>query len=66
MRMDHSPIRSSFLVFANRGPELSRALRGLPFCISLKTHGATKFGQMVDKNMAQSRLVEGLVRIVLT
>ena len=24
------------------------------------------FGQMVDKNMAQSRLVEGLVRIVLT
>jgi aromatic-L-amino-acid/L-tryptophan decarboxylase len=47
---------------ANRGPELSRALRGLPFWISMKTHGATKFGQMVDKNMAQSRFLEGLVK----
>jgi aromatic-L-amino-acid/L-tryptophan decarboxylase len=50
------------IVFANRGPELSRALRGLPFWISMKTGGVTKFGQMVDKNMAQSRFLEGLVK----
>ena len=61
-----SPVPDSLtdspIVFANRGPELSRALRGLPFWISMKTHGATKFGQMVDKNMAQSRFLEGLVK----
>jgi glutamate/tyrosine decarboxylase-like PLP-dependent enzyme len=49
-------------VDANRGPELSRALRGLRFWISMKTQGATKFGQMVDMNMAQSRALEGLVK----
>jgi aromatic-L-amino-acid decarboxylase len=54
-------LTDSPIVFANRGPELSRALRGLPFWLSMKTHGATKFGQMVDKNMAQSRFLEGLV-----
>jgi hypothetical protein len=27
----------------------------------MKTHGANKFGQMVDKNMAQSRFLEGLI-----
>jgi aromatic-L-amino-acid decarboxylase len=48
-------------IFADRGPELSRALRGLPFWISMKTHGAVKFGQMVDKNIAQARFLEGLV-----
>ena len=47
--------------FCYRGPELSRTLRGLPFWISMKTHGAAKFGQMVDKNMAQARFLEGLV-----
>jgi glutamate/tyrosine decarboxylase-like PLP-dependent enzyme len=55
-------LTDSPIVFANRGPELSRTLRGLPFWISMKTHGATKFGQMVDKNMAQSRFLEGLVK----
>ena len=48
-------------VFADRGPELSRALRGLPFWISMKTHGAAKFGQMVDKNIEQARFLEGLI-----
>ena len=55
-------LTDSPIVFANRGPELSRALRGLPLWISMKTHGATKFGQMVDKNIAQSRFLEGLVK----
>jgi glutamate/tyrosine decarboxylase-like PLP-dependent enzyme len=50
------------IVFANRGSELSRALLGLPFWISMKTGGVTKSGQMVDKNMAQSRFLEGLVK----
>ena len=36
--------------------------RGLPFWISMKTHGGAKFGQMVDKNIAQARLLEGLVK----
>jgi glutamate/tyrosine decarboxylase-like PLP-dependent enzyme len=49
------------VIFANRGPELSRALRGLPFWISMKTHGAAKFGQMVDKNIAQARFLEQLI-----
>jgi hypothetical protein len=26
----------------------------------MKTHGAAQFGQLVDKNMAQSRFLEGL------
>jgi len=55
-------LTDSPIVFANRGPELSRALRGLRFWISMKTQGATKFGQMVDMNMAQSRVLEGLVK----
>jgi glutamate/tyrosine decarboxylase-like PLP-dependent enzyme len=50
------------VVFANRGPEQSRALRALPFWISIKAHGADKFGAMVDKNIAQARYLEGLVR----
>lgn len=49
-------------VFANRGPELSRALRALPFWISMKTHGADAFGAMVDKNIAQARYLEELIR----
>jgi aromatic-L-amino-acid decarboxylase len=61
-----SPVPDSLtdspIVFANRGPELSRALRGLPFWMSMKTHGAAKFGQMVDKNMDQARFLEGLVK----
>jgi aromatic-L-amino-acid decarboxylase len=61
-----SPVPDSLtdspIVFADRGPELSRALRGLPFWISMKTHGAAKFGQMVDKNIAQARFLEELVK----
>jgi glutamate/tyrosine decarboxylase-like PLP-dependent enzyme len=49
------------VVFGNRGPELSRALRGLPFWMSVKTHGAARFGAMVDKNIAQARYLEKLV-----
>jgi glutamate/tyrosine decarboxylase-like PLP-dependent enzyme len=30
--------------------------------LSLKTHGARRFGEMVDKNIAQARYLEGLVR----
>jgi aromatic-L-amino-acid/L-tryptophan decarboxylase len=50
------------VVFGNRGPELSRALRGLPLWLSLKTHGARRFGEMVDKNITQARYLEDLVR----
>jgi len=61
-----SPVRGSLTdspaVFGNRGPELSRALRGLPFWLSMKTHGAAKFGEMVDKNIAQARFLEDLVK----
>ena len=61
-----SPIPGSLtdspVVFGNRGPELSRALRGLPMWLSLKTHGARRFGEMVDKNIAQARYLEDLVR----
>ena len=61
-----SPIPGSLtdnpVVFGNRGPELSRALRGLPLWMSLKTHGARRFGAMVDKNIAQARYLESLVR----
>ena len=55
--LTHSPI-----AFANCGPEFPRALRGLRFWILVKTHGATKFGQMVDKNMAQARFLDGLIK----
>jgi glutamate/tyrosine decarboxylase-like PLP-dependent enzyme len=55
-------LTDSPVVFADRGPELSRGLRGLPFWISMKTHGAATFGEMVDKNIAQARFLEGLVK----
>lgn len=55
-------LTDSPIVFAHRGPELSRGLRGLPFWLSMKTHGAAKFGQMVDKNIAQARFLEELVK----
>ena len=55
-------LTDSPVVFGNRGPELSRALRGLPMWLSLKTHGARRFGEMVDKNIAQARYLEDLVR----
>lgn len=55
-------LTDSPVVFANHGPELSRALRGLPFWISMKTHGGAKFGQMVDKNIAQARFLEDLIK----
>ena len=55
-------LTDSPVVFASRGPELSRALRALPFWISMKTHGADAFGRMVEKNIAQARYLEGLVR----
>jgi aromatic-L-amino-acid decarboxylase len=55
-------LTDSPVVFGNRGPELSRACRGLPLWLSLKTHGARRFGEMVDKNIAQARYLEELVR----
>lgn len=55
-------LTDSPVVFGNRGPELSRALRALPLWLSLKTHGARAFGAMVDKNIAQARYLEDLVR----
>jgi aromatic-L-amino-acid/L-tryptophan decarboxylase len=55
-------LTDSPVVFGNRGPELSRALRGLPLWLSLKTHGARRFGEMVDKNIAQARYLEDLIR----
>ena len=55
-------LTDSPVVFGNRGPELSRALRGLPLWMSLKTHGARRFGAMVDKNIAQARYLEDLIR----
>jgi aromatic-L-amino-acid decarboxylase len=55
-------LTDSPVVFGNRGPELSRACRGLPLWLSLKTHGARRFGEMVDKNIEQARYLEELVR----
>ena len=55
-------LTDSPVVFGNRGPELSRALRGLPMWLSLKAHGARRFGEMVDKNIAQARYLEELIR----
>jgi glutamate/tyrosine decarboxylase-like PLP-dependent enzyme len=55
-------LTDSPVVFADRGPELSRGLRGLPFWMSMKTHGAAKFGLMVDKNIAQARFLEELIK----
>jgi glutamate/tyrosine decarboxylase-like PLP-dependent enzyme len=55
-------LTDSPVIFGNRGPELSRACRGLPLWLSLKTHGAHRFGEMVDKNIAQARYLEDLIR----
>jgi aromatic-L-amino-acid/L-tryptophan decarboxylase len=55
-------LTDSPVVFGNRGPELSRSCRGLPMWLSLKTHGTRRFGEMVDKNIAQARYLEELVQ----
>jgi glutamate/tyrosine decarboxylase-like PLP-dependent enzyme len=55
-------LTDSPVVFGNRGPELSRALRALPFWLSVKTHGRNQFGAMVDKNIAQARYLEQKIR----
>jgi glutamate/tyrosine decarboxylase-like PLP-dependent enzyme len=49
------------VVYSDRGPELSKGFRAFALWFSLKTHGARKFGEMVEKNIRQARTLEALV-----
>jgi glutamate/tyrosine decarboxylase-like PLP-dependent enzyme len=43
------------LVFANRGPELSRNFKALKAWMSLKAEGTIKIGAVIEQNVAQAR-----------
>jgi len=50
---DHDP--------GSLGPELSREFRGLKVWLLLKEHGVTKFGRLIEQNVAQAKYLAGLV-----
>jgi len=44
------------------GIELSRGFKALKVWMSLKEHGAEKFGRLIDQNITQARYLAGLVQ----
>lgn len=48
--------------FSEYGPQLSRRFRALKVWMSLKEHGAAKFGRMIARNVEQAHYLEGLIR----
>ena len=49
------------LAFADLGIQLSRGFRALKVWMSLKTHGADGWAQLIEQNVAQARYFAGLV-----
>jgi aromatic-L-amino-acid/L-tryptophan decarboxylase len=47
--------------FSDYGLQLSRGFRALKAWMSIKEHGADKFGQLIDQNIAQANYLAGLV-----
>ena len=48
--------------FSEYGFQLSRRFRALKIWMSLKEHGAAKFGRMISKNIEQAQYLESLVK----
>ncbi|MEM9305078.1 MAG: pyridoxal-dependent decarboxylase [Pseudomonadota bacterium] len=52
-------IQPDALEFSAMGPQLSRGFRALKVWMTLQTHGTSKLGRMIERNVAQAqRLVE--------
>jgi len=49
------------LWFSDYGLQLSRGFRALKVWMSIKEHGITKFGQLIDQNIAQAHYLAGLI-----
>ncbi|OGN93560.1 MAG: amino acid decarboxylase [Chloroflexi bacterium RBG_13_50_21] len=47
--------------FSDYGLQLSRGFRALKVWMSIKEHGITKFGQLIDQNIAQAHYLAGLI-----
>ena len=47
--------------FSEYGLQLSRGFRALKVWMSIKEHGITRFGQLIDQNIAQAFYLAGLV-----
>jgi glutamate/tyrosine decarboxylase-like PLP-dependent enzyme len=47
--------------FSDYGLQLSRGFRALKVWMSIKEHGITRFGQLIDQNIAQAFYLAGLV-----
>ncbi|MGZ3521422.1 MAG: pyridoxal phosphate-dependent decarboxylase family protein [Vulcanimicrobiaceae bacterium] len=48
--------------FADFGPDLSRGFRALKVWFTIKEHGARKLGAAIERNCAQARFLESLLR----
>jgi glutamate/tyrosine decarboxylase-like PLP-dependent enzyme len=48
--------------FSDYGLQLSRGFKALKVWMSIKEHGITKFGQLMDQNIQQAHYLAGLVR----
>jgi glutamate/tyrosine decarboxylase-like PLP-dependent enzyme len=48
--------------FADRGIDLARNFKALKIWFSIKTHGALKYGRLIEQNIGQARYLAGLVR----
>lgn len=47
--------------FSDYGVQLSRGFRALKVWMSIKEHGITKFGQLIDQNIAQAHYLASLI-----
>jgi aromatic-L-amino-acid decarboxylase len=55
-------LASGSLWFSEYGLQLSRGFKALKVWMSIKEHGLDRFGRLIDRNIAQARELEALVR----
>ena len=55
LQSDGRGVLAGGLVFADRGPELSRSFKALKVWMTLKAEGTNKIGAVIEQNVAQAR-----------
>lgn len=55
LQSDGRGVLAGGLVFADRGPELSRSFKALKAWMTLKAEGTNKIGAVIEQNVAQAR-----------
>jgi glutamate/tyrosine decarboxylase-like PLP-dependent enzyme len=55
LQSDGRGVLAGGLVFADRGPELSRSFKALKAWMTLKSEGTRKIGAVIEQNVAQAR-----------